>query len=315
MSLCLVTGGAGFVGSHIVSALVGRGYQVRVLDNFYTGRSENLSTVANQIEVIQADINDVAAVDRALAGVELVFHEAAIASVPRSVAAPLDTHAACATGTLTMLDRARAAGVRRFVYAASSSAYGDQPTPLKREGDLPMPLSPYAAAKLAGEHYCNAFFHTYGLQTVCLRYFNVFGPRQDPKGPYAAVIPIFIESLLQGRAPIIYGDGSQTRDFTYIDDVVQANLKAASSAASGVTVNVGSGRRTSLLDLLSEVNRLLEAEVSPDLRPARAGDVRDSLADISLARELLGYEPKYSLTEGLQQTVEYYRGRARRAAE
>jgi len=307
MSVCLVTGGAGFVGGHLVAALVGRGDQVRVLDNFFTGRHENVADLGGQIELIQADINDVEAVDRALRGVEVVFHEAAIASVPRSVAAPLDTHHACATGTLTMLDRARVAGVKRFVYAASSSAYGDQPTPLKKESDLPMPLSPYAAAKLAGEHYCHAFHHTYGLQTVCLRYFNVYGPRQDPRGPYAAVIPIFIESLLNGRAPVIYGDGEQTRDFTFIEDVVQANLKAASSSACGVTVNVGSGQRTSLLDLLTEINRQLGVEIAPDLRPARSGDVRDSLADISLARQLLGYEPKFSLSAGLESTIRFYR--------
>ena len=312
MTSCLVTGGAGFVGGHLVAALVNRGDRVRVLDNFYTGRNENLAAVIDQIEVIEADINDASAVERALDGVEVVFHEAAIASVPRSISAPLDTHLACATGTLTMLDRARNAGVKRFVYAASSSAYGDQPTPLKKESDLPMPLSPYAAAKLAGEHYCHAFYHTYGLQTVCLRYFNVYGPRQDPRGPYAAVIPIFIESLLQGRAPVIYGDGQQTRDFTFIEDVVQANLKAASSSASGVTVNVGSGRRTSLLELLGEINRLLGVDIPPDLRPWRTGDVRDSLADISLARQQIGYEPKFSLAEGLQRTVEFYKSLPRR---
>ncbi len=310
MPLCLVTGGAGFVGGHLVEALVRRGDRVRVLDNFYTGRKQNLAAVADRVELIEADITDAAAVAKAIAGVDIVFHEAAIASVPRSVAAPLDTHAACATGTLVMLDAARQAGVKRFVYAASSSAYGDQPTPLKRETDLPMPLSPYAAAKLAGEHYCHAYYHTYGLPTVCLRYFNVYGPRQDPRGPYAAVIPIFIELLLQGKSPTIYGDGLQTRDFTFVEDVVQANLKAAEASVGGVTVNVGNGLRTSLLDLLNELNRLLGTSVSPNFQPSRAGDVRDSLADISNARSLLGYEPQFSLAQGLERTVAYYKSQA-----
>lgn len=310
MSLCLVTGGAGFVGGHLVESLVRRGDRVRVLDNFTTGRSENLATVIDQIELIKADITDTAAVGRALEGVEVVFHEAALASVPRSVAAPLESHAACATGTLTLLNGARDAGVKRFVYAASSSAYGDQPTPLKCETDLPMPLSPYAAAKLAGEHYCHAFYHTYGLPTVCLRYFNVYGPRQDPRGPYAAVVPIFIESLLAGRSPTIYGDGQQTRDFTFVEDVVHANLKAAGSSVGGLTVNVGSGCRTSLIELLTQLNRLLGTSVQPNLQPARAGDVRDSLADISKVRQLLGYEPQFSLVAGLERTVAYYQSAA-----
>jgi UDP-glucose 4-epimerase len=310
MALCLVTGGAGFIGGHLTEALVNRGDRVRVLDDLSTGRPENLAAVSDQVELIRADINDRDAVAKAMEGVELVFHEAALASVPRSVVAPLETHAACATGTLTILDCARMAGVKRFVYAASSSAYGDQPTPLKRESDQPMPLSPYAAAKLAGEHYCHSFFHTYGLATVCLRYFNVFGPRQDPNGPYAAVIPIFTKLLLAGKSPVIFGDGLQTRDFTFVQDVVQANLKAADATVGGVTLNVGSGRRTSLLELLSEINRLLGTSVSPELKPARAGDVRDSLADISLARETIGYEPKFSLVEGLVPTVEFYRARS-----
>lgn len=310
MAVCLVTGGAGFVGGHIVEALVKRGDAVRVVDNLSTGKPANLSTVANRIEFLELDIVDRAALSKALEGVEIVFHEAAIASVPRSIAAPLETHAACATGTLNLLDAARQAGVKRFVYAASSSAYGDQPTPIKRETDLPLPLSPYAAAKLAGEHYCHAFYHSYGLPTVCLRYFNVYGPRQDPKGPYAAVIPIFIERILKGQSPTIFGDGRQQRDFTFIEDVVQANLKAADASVGGVTLNVGTGQQTNLLDLLSELNALLGTSISADFQPARTGDVRDSLADISRTRQLIGYEPKFSLHEGLERTVAFYRAAA-----
>lgn len=312
MSVCCVTGGAGFIGSHIVQALVGRGDRVRVLDNFSTGHRENLGANAAKVEIIEADLNDAAAVGRAVAGCEVVFHQAALASVPRSIEHPLDTHAACASGTLNVLDQARRAGVRRVVYAASSSAYGNQPTPRKTETDLPSPLSPYAAAKLTGELYCQAFWHSYGLQTVCLRYFNVFGPRQDPKGPYAAVIPLFIKAIVSGSRPTIYGDGQQTRDFTYVENVVQANLKAAAAPkeAAGRVFNVGNGQSTSLLDLLKTLNEIMGGNVEPIFAPERAGDVRDSLADIGLARKLLGYEPRVDLRTGLKPTVEYYRGRS-----
>src|SRR2546421_3003118 len=221
MPTILVTGGAGFIGSHLVEALVRRGDRVRVLDNFVTGKIENLVAIADDVELISGDVCDEAAVKRAVAGCDVVFHQAALASVPRSVEQPLATHAACATGTLIVLHEARKAGVRRVVYAGSSSAYGDQPEPVKKETDLPSPLSPYAAAKLAGESYCTAFWHSYGFETVALRYFNVFGPRQDPSGPYAAVIPLFIKAILAGKQPLIYGDGGQTRDFTYVENVVQ----------------------------------------------------------------------------------------------
>jgi UDP-N-acetylglucosamine/UDP-N-acetyl-alpha-D-glucosaminouronate 4-epimerase len=266
--------------------------------------------LADKIELIEADLNDAPAVARAVAGCEVVFHEAALASVPLSVERPLDTHAACASGTLNLLDQARRAGVRRVVYAASSSAYGNQPSPRKVESDLPSVLSPYAAAKLTGELYCQAFWHSYGVETVCLRYFNVFGPRQDPSGPYAAVIPLFIKSILTAQRPTIYGDGLQTRDFTYVENVVQANLKAATAPieAAGRVFNVGNGEAVSLLGLLQVLNELMSSKIEPIFAPARAGDVRDSLADISLARRILGYEPTVDLRTGLKPTIEYYRG-------
>jgi UDP-glucose 4-epimerase len=309
LAVSLLTGGVGFIGSHLALALVARGDCVRVLDNLSTGRKENLAGVWDWVEFVEGDITDAAAVQTAVAGADVVFHQAALASVPRSIDGPLDTHAACTTGTLLLLDAARQAGVRRFVFAASSSAYGNQPTPVKRETDLPSPLSPYAAAKLAAEHYCHAFYHSFGLETVCLRYFNVFGPQQDPSGPYAAVIPLFIQSLLAGKSPTIHGDGRQTRDFTYVGNVVQANLLAASVPAANLAAspnrvfNIGSGRAISLLDLLAELNALCGTHIAPTFQPPRPGDVRDSLADISLAQQLLGYQAAISLREGLESTV------------
>jgi UDP-glucose 4-epimerase len=250
-------------------------------------------------------------VEKAVSGASCVYHQAAIASVPRSVEQPLETHAACVTGTLNVLDQARRAGVKRVVYAASSSAYGDLPFSSKRESDLPEPLSPYAAAKLAGELYCQAFFHTYGLETVGLRYFNVFGPRQDPTGPYSAVIPVFISKILSRQRPVIFGDGHQLRDFAYVENVVSANLLAAEKEGiGGRTFNVGSGRSVSLLDLLSALNRILGTDVQPLFEPARKGDVRDSLADITQAASCLGYVPEVGLEEGLRRTVSYYQGGA-----
>ncbi len=311
MPTILVTGGAGFIGSHLVEALVRRGDHVRVLDNFATGKVENLVAIADDIELLSGDVCDEAAVKRAVAGCDVVFHQAALASVPRSIEEPLATHAACATGTLIVLHEARKAGVRRVVYAGSSSAYGNPPSSSepKRETDLPSPLSPYAAAKLAGETYCTAFWHSYGLQTVVLRYFNVFGPRQDPSGPYAAVIPLFIQAILGGRQPVVFGDGRQTRDFTYVENVLRANLLAASAnGAAGQVLNVGSGVAVSLLDLLKELNAVLGSNVEPVFQATRAGDVRDSLADISRTKNVLGYEPAVGFAEGLKRTVEYYRG-------
>lgn len=309
MAVVLVTGGCGFIGSHLVHALLARGDQVRVLDSLSTGSVENLGANQSRVELFKGDLNDQPLLQRAVQGVELVFHQAALASVPRSIEDPFATHAACLTGTLSVLNAARLAGVKRVVYAASSSAYGNQPTPLKSELDLPSPLSPYAAAKLAAEHYCHAFYHSYGLQTVSLRYFNVFGPRQDPSGPYAAVVPIFARKLLSGEAPTIYGDGLQTRDFTYIDNVVQANLLAASApAAAGLTFNVGSGQAATLLDVYAVLQAVIGTKIDPQFAPARIGDVRDSLADITLARKVLGYESQVDLRTGIERTVAAMRG-------
>jgi UDP-glucose 4-epimerase len=308
MTTYLVTGGAGFIGSHIVAALVKRGDKVRVLDSLITGHRHNLAGFETQVEFVQGDLVNERDVRRALEGVEVVLHQAALASVPRSVAAPLDTNEACVTGTVMLLDVARQVGVRRVVYGGSSSAYGDQPTPAKHEGLLPAPLSPYAAAKLAGEFYCQAFTATYGLETVTIRYFNVFGPRQDPKSQYAAVIPKFITEMLAGQRPTIFGDGKQSRDFTYIDNIVHGNLLAADApAAVGKTINVACGESYDLLQLVEGINKILGTNVQPVFEPARAGDVRESLADISLARKLLKYEPIVDFDEGLRRTVEYYR--------
>ncbi len=308
MARFLVTGGAGFIGSHIVEALVQRGDQVRVLDNLSTGHRQHVERF-DGVEFVEGDIVDPATVAKAVQGIDCVFHQAALASVPRSVEHPLDTNAACVTGTLNVLDQARRAGVRRVVYAASSSAYGDQPYSAKREVDLPSPLSPYAVAKLAGEHYCHAFYHTYGLETVCIRYFNVFGPRQDPDSPYSAVIPLFITALLNGKSPIIYGDGQQSRDFTYVANVVHGNLLASTAdGVAGKTINVANGQSTSLLRLLNLLQEYLGTTIQPDFRPARAGDVRNSLADITMAQTLLGYEPPVDFEDGLRRSIDYYRG-------
>jgi UDP-glucose 4-epimerase len=305
----LVTGGAGFIGSHIVAALVERGESIRVLDNLSSGRFANIDRSYGKLEFLEGDITTRSDVDKAVDGVEVVFHQAALASVPRSVAKPLDTNAACVTGTLNMLDAARLAGVRRVVYAGSSSAYGDRTAAAaKHETDLPAPVSPYAAAKLAGESYCQAFQATYGLETVVVRYFNVFGPRQDPQSEYAAVIPKFVMMMLAGKRPVIFGDGKQSRDFTYVANVVQGNLLAAEVAGSaGQTFNIACGEKLDLLDLVAAINRVLGSKIEPNFDPPRAGDVRDSLADITLARQVLGYEPEIDFDEGLRRSIEYYR--------
>ena len=309
MRTFLVTGGAGFIGSHIAQTLVARGKTVRVFDNLSTGHLSNMDGFRDRIEFVEGDLVDAGVVAEVVQGVDCVFHQAALASVPRSVEAPLDTNASCATGTLTLLDAARRAGVRRVVYAASSSAYGDQPHSPKRETDVPGPLSPYAAAKLAGEHYCQAFTATYGFETVALRYFNVFGPRQDPDSPYSAVIPLFITAMLSGRQPVIYGDGLQSRDFSFVSNVVDVNLLAADAqGVAGRMFNVGNGKSTDLLTLIDVLNRLLGTDVKPTHAPPRAGDVRESLADITQAGELLGYEPRVGFEEGLQKSIDYYRG-------
>lgn len=305
---CLVTGGAGFIGSHIATALVERGDKVRVLDNLWSGKRTNLAHIADKIEFVEGDITNAAQVEKAVAGCDVVFHQAALASVPRSLDKPLDSHAACATGTLTVLDAARRGGVKRVVYAGSSSAYGNQPTASKREGDLLAPLSPYAAAKLAGEMYAQAYTASFGLETVVIRYFNVFGPRQDPAGEYSAVIPKFVVTMLAGKRPTVFGDGLQSRDFTYVENVVRGNLAAAEApAAAGRTFNVACGRQYNLLELIASINRVLGTRLEAEFKPARAGDVRDSLADITMAREVLGYEPTIDFDEGLRRSIDFYR--------
>ena len=303
----LVTGGAGFIGSHIATALVEGENEVAVLDNLSTGKRENLAHLGDKVTLYEGCLLDRAKLEQALEGVEVVYHQAALASVPRSVVAPLETNAACVTGTLNVLDAARQAGVRRVVYAGSSSAYGDQPNMSKRETDLPGPLSPYAAAKLAGEHYCKAFHATYGLETVVIRYFNVFGPRQDPNSEYSAVIPIFITKMAKGERPTIYGDGKQSRDFTFIDNVVRGNLAAADADdAVGKSINVACGTQFTLLHLVAAINDVLGTDIEPIFAEARVGDVRESLADITLARSVLDYEPQVEFGEGLRRSIEYY---------
>ncbi len=303
-------GGAGFIGSHLVSSLVERGETVRVVDDLSTGKTENLAHLpAGRVEFVKGDIADPRAMADAVRGIEVVFHHAALASVPRSIELPLETHTACVTGTVTLLDACRRAGVRRVVYAASSSCYGNQQEMPKTESQLPQVLSPYAAAKLAGELYCESFAACYPLETVRLRYFNVFGPRQDPRSPYSAVIPLFVAALLEGRRPTIFGDGSQSRDFTYVANVVEANLRAtAAPGVSGKVYNIACGSSLSVLDLLEEICRLLGKPFNPEFGPARAGDVKHSWADISAAQRELNYAPTVDLHTGLKQTVEWYVG-------
>lgn len=302
--MCLVTGGAGFIGSHLVDALLARGERVRVFDNFSSGKRANIAHALDRIELVEGDLRDADAVARAVDGVELIFHQAAVASVPRSIADPATTMAANVTGTLNLLLAARDAGARRVVFASSSSVYGNTPTLPKVESMKPEPLSPYAISKLSGEQLCGVFASVYGLETVALRYFNVFGPRQDPESQYAAVIPRFLAALRSGNQPVIYGDGEQSRDFTSIENVVAANLRAASSpAAAGRVFNIASGRAISVNAMLAALARLVGVEASPRHEPPRAGDVRDSLADIGAARAALGYEPHVSFVEGLERLV------------
>jgi nucleoside-diphosphate-sugar epimerase len=302
----LITGGAGFIGSALVDRLLEDGFQVRVLDDLSTGRLENLSDTRHRIELVEGSVTDPSTCAAACAGVDLVFHEAAIPSVHRSVVDPGRTHDVGATGTLRMLVAAKDAGVRRFVYAGSSSAYGDTPTLPKHEEMAERPLSPYAVAKLTGEHYVRVFARVYGLETVVLRYFNVFGPRQDPASTYSAAIARFITAAHEGRPPTINGDGEQTRDFTYIDNVVEANLLAARAPAervSGLVFNVGAGERTSVNELWRTIQSVVGSKVAAEYGPARQGDVRDSLADLTRIRAAMGYEVKVGLRAGLERTA------------
>ena len=312
----LVTGGAGFIGSNLVEALVARGQQVRVLDDFSAGSRENLRFpgAPSAVEIIEGDVRDRDLCRRAAEGVNVVFHEAALGSVPRSIEDPLTTHEVNVTGTLNVLMAAREAGVRRFVFASSSSVYGDRVDAggdeftaksevMKRE-----PISPYGVSKLAAEEYCRAFATLYGLETVSLRYFNVFGPRQSHLSEYAAVIPRFIEAMLNGRRPAVYGDGGQSRDFTFVGDVVRANLLAASvPGIGGAVLNIACGRRYSLLDLLAELRAITGSTVEPVFESARQGDIRHSMADITRARKSMGFEPAYTFRQGLEVTVDWYK--------
>ena len=308
MAKYLVTGVAGFIGRSIAAALLARGETVRGIDSFITGKRSNLIGL-EAMEFIEGDLADPAACAKACAGVEIVFHEAALASVPRSVADPVGTNVNCVDATLNLLVAARDAGVRRIVYAGSSSAYGDTPTLPKDESMLPNPISPYAVAKLAGEHYMRVFALVYGLETVVLRYFNVFGPHQDPTSHYSGVLAIFCRRMLAGEQPAIYGDGEQSRDFTYIDNVVQANLLAAAAPAekvSGQMMNLATGVRITLNQTFEILCELTGYKGKPAYAESRAGDIKDPLADISMARNLLGYEPIVDFREGLRRTVEWY---------
>jgi len=312
MPTCLVTGVAGFIGSTLARALLAQGETVRGFDNFSTGKRGNLADIQSKIELHEADLLDLDALHQACRGVDYVFHEAAIPSVPRSVKDPLGNNRANVDGTLNLLVAARDAKVKRVVYAASSSAYGDTPTLPKREDMLPNPNSPYATAKLAGEYYMATFFRCYGLETVSLRYFNVFGPRQDPSSPYSGVLAKFISQMLSGEAPSIFGDGKQSRDFTYVENVVSANLLASRSAGqevAGKVFNVATGRRFDLYQTFEILKKLTGYSGEVKYGPERAGDVKHSLADISRAEKYLGYKPIVDFEEGLGRTVEWYRGR------
>jgi nucleoside-diphosphate-sugar epimerase len=309
-STVLVTGGAGFIGSHLVERMLAEGAAVRVIDDLSTGRRENLEPFGQRIEFLEASVTDPAACRAACADVRYVLHQASLPSVQRSVTDPRPTHEVSATGTLNMLHAAVGAGVRRFVYAGSSSAYGNTPTLPKREDMPALPRSPYAVAKLAGEHYAQVFPALFGLETVVLRYFNVFGPRQDPHSPYSAAIPLFIDHALSGLAPLIHGDGGQTRDFTYVDNVVDANVRACLSAPEGVVgevFNVGCGERISIGSVWEAIRGITGVDLDAVRGPARSGEVRDSLADLTRSRERLGYEVRVPLAEGLRRTVAWLR--------
>jgi len=310
MSTYLITGIAGFIGSSLARALLQKGEQVRGIDNFSTGKPENISEIAEQIDFRKADLLDLRAVKRACLGVDYVLHEAAIPSVPRSIKDPVETNRSNVDGTLNLLIAARDAKVRRVVYAASSSAYGETPTLPKSEEMAPSPISPYAVSKLAGEHYMQSFWRSYGLETVCLRYFNVFGPRQDPDSPYSGVLAKFITQLLRKERPVIFGDGRQSRDFTYVENVVQANLlssKAPAKDVVGKVFNIAIGRRIDLNEMYSVLQRLTGFSSPAEYGPPRQGDVQHSLADLTRAEKYLGYQPTVSFEEGLRRTVEWYR--------
>jgi len=307
VSSYLVTGGAGFIGSNIVDELLRRGQTVRVLDNFATGREENLQDAGDRIELIRGDVRDIAAVDAAVAGCDFVLHQAALASVPRSIADPVANNEVNAQGTLNVLVAAQKHGVKRVVYASSSSVYGDSEELPKVESMTPNPMSPYAVAKLAAEYYCRVFAELHGMTTVALRYFNVFGPRQDPGSQYSAVIPIFVKALVEGKAPTIHGDGEQSRDFTYIDNVVGANLRACEANVSGGKVyNIACGGRFSLNQLYAALAARVGTDLRPVYGPPRAGDVKHSMAAIDRIQRELGYQVSVSFEDGIERTVRWY---------
>ncbi len=310
MSLYLITGVAGFIGSSLAHALVARSERVRGIDNFATGKRENVEELGNRIEFLEGSVEDPYAMTEACRGVDYIFHEAALASVPRSVVDPLASNRANVDGTVNVLWCAKNAGVKRVVYAASSSAYGDTPTLPKHEGMIPNPISPYAVSKLAGEHYMNSFYRMYGLETVCLRYFNIFGPRQDANSQYSAVLAKFITLMLEGQQPTIYGDGEQSRDFTYIDNAVNANLLACTAPAEqacGKSFNVATGERFNLNETFNILKKLTGFRGEPAYAADRAGDVKHSLADVRAAQESLGYKPLVKFEDGLRKTVDWYR--------
>ncbi len=313
MQKCLVTGGAGFIGSNLVEALLHEGKQVRVLDNLSTGNLENLEPFRGDIDFNQGDLQDFGALLKMVSDVELVFHQAAVVSVPRSVEDPIEAAMVNDVGTLHVLEAARRAGVKRVVVASSCAVYGDLPQLPKREDMETRPLSPYAASKLHGETYGCLYSDLYGLETVCLRYFNVYGPKQDPTSPYSGVISIFMDKAAQGERPTIYGDGEQYRDFIYVADVVQANLLAAyRENISGLVVNVGTGRSVTINQLWNTIAAIAGMKREPEKAAARPGDIRESVADISRAQRMLGHEPNHSFQEGLQRTWQWYRSRDRR---
>ncbi len=308
MDKFLVTGGAGFIGSNICAALVSQGCFVRIIDNLLTGKKANLTGILDKIEFIEADMGKPDVARTAIQGIDVVLHQGALPSVPRSVDDPAATHTHCVDATFALLLAARDAKVKRFVYAASSSAYGNTPTLPKVETMPVNPLSPYAAAKLMGEYYCAVFYKVYGLETISLRYFNVFGPHQDPTSQYAAAIPAFVTAILKGEQPTVYGDGTQSRDFTFVDNVVEANLLAArAKQTKGQVVNIACGEAVTVNEIINAINKLLGKDVKPIYAPPRAGDVKHSLADISLAKKLLGYKPVVVFNEGLRKALDWYR--------
>jgi len=308
MERFLVTGGAGFIGSNICKRLVSQGCFVRVIDNLLTGKKSNLADIMGKIEFIKADMGDKKIARKAMKGIDVVLHQGALPSVPRSVDDPAATNQHCVDATLTLLLAARDTGVKRFVYAASSSAYGDTPELPKVETMPVNPLSPYAVAKVAGEYYCSVFYKVFGLETISLRYFNVFGPHQDPTSQYAAAIPAFVTAILKGQKPTVFGDGEQSRDFTYIDNVVEANLLAARvKHTAGEVVNVACGEAVTVNEIIEMINRLVGKNVRPIYAPVRPGDVKHSLADITLAKKLIGYKPTVSFGDGLRIAIDWYR--------